>query len=123
MNKQALKKIRKVRRKFSIRKKIFGTPERLRFTIFKSLNHIYAQIVDDVNSKTLVSASTLDKEVKSQIKPETKKSEQSMIVGKTIAKRALEMNIKTVAFDRNGYLYHGRVKALADGARKGGLEL
>ncbi len=123
MNALDIKKRRRVRRKYSIRKKIFGSPDgRLRLTIFKSLNHIYCQIIDDVSKKTLVSASTVDKEVREQVKPEMKKSDKSKLVGQVVAKRALEKNIKLVTFDRNGFLFHGRIKALADGARAAGLE-
>ena len=122
MNNQDLKNKRRERRKFHIRKRISGNPEKLRLTVFKSLNNIYAQIIDDVESKTLVSASTLDKDVKALIKANTKKSDQCRFVGEAIAKKAAEKNISVVAFDRNGYLYHGRVKALAEGARKSGLK-
>jgi len=122
MNTQDKKKRRIVRRKHNIRKKITGSEERLRLTIYKSLSHIYAQIINDVEGKTVVSASTLDKEVKGKITPELKKTEESKLVGKLIAERAVASNIKKVAFDRNGKLYHGRVKALAEAAREGGLE-
>ena len=121
MNIQELKKKKRIRRKFSVRKKIYGTPERMRLSVFRSLNHISAQIIDDVSGKTLASASTLDAEVKGLFKPDTKKVDQGKLVGATLAKRAIEKNIKDVVFDRNGYLYHGRVKALADGAREAGL--
>jgi len=117
-----VKKRKRIRRKHSIRKHINGTPERPRLTVFRSLNHIYAQIIDDVSGKTIVSASTLDKEVREMIKPDAKKVDKSSQVGEVIAKRAVEKNIEAVAFDRNGFLYHGRIKALADGARKGGLK-
>lgn len=112
---------RRLRRKMSIRREIFGTPERYRLTVTRSLTNIYAQIINDVEGKTLVACSSLDKEVRSAIKPEMKKTEISKIVGLHLAKKALSSNVKDVAFDRNGYLYHGRVKALADGAREGGL--
>lgn len=117
-----LKKIRRQRRKNHIRKNISGTNERLRMTIYRSLNHIYVQLIDDDLGKTLLSASTLDKEVVAEIKPEMKKTDKSKLVGRLIAKRAKEKNITNVVFDRNGYLYHGRVKALADAARKDGLQ-
>ncbi|HRP01227.1 MAG TPA: 50S ribosomal protein L18 [Candidatus Kapabacteria bacterium] len=117
-----LKAKRKLRRKRHIIKSMTFKGDRLRLTVFKSLNHIYAQIIDDKEQKTLVSASTIDKEVKSQITSDMKKSDKSVLVGKLIAKRAKEANISNVAFDRNGYIYHGRVKALADGAREGGLQ-
>lgn len=117
-----LKQIRRQRRKNHIRKSISGTNERLRMTIYRSLNHIYVQLIDDDLGKTLLSASTLDKEVVAEIKPEMKKTDKSKLVGSLIAKRAKEKNITNVVFDRNGYLYHGRVKALADAARKDGLQ-
>jgi large subunit ribosomal protein L18 len=117
-----LKKIRRQRRKNHIRKSISGTNERLRMTIYRSLNHIYVQLIDDDLGETLLSASTLDKEVVAEIKPEMKKTDKSKLVGSLIAKRAKEKNITNVVFDRNGYLYHGRVKALADAARKDGLQ-
>jgi large subunit ribosomal protein L18 len=119
---QEIKKKRRLRRKMHIRKQIFGTPEMPRLTVTKSLKHVYAQIIDDVNGQTLVSASTLQKDVKDLLKPESTKIEKSKLVGEAIARKALEKGIKKIAFDRNGYLYHGRIKALADAARKGGLE-
>lgn len=122
MNVQILKAKRRIRRKLSIRKNIFGTQERLRLTVNRSLNHIYAQIINDLEGNTIVSASTIDKEVKVLLKPEMTKVEQSKLVGVTLAKRALASNIKKVAFDRNGFIYHGRIKALADAAREGGLD-
>jgi large subunit ribosomal protein L18 len=122
MRVEIIKLKRRLKRKFHIRKRITGTPERLRLTIFKSLGQIYAQIINDVEKKTIVSCSTIDKEVKTMLKPEMTKTAKSAIVGEVVAKRALQNNITKVAFDRNGYIYHGRVKALADGARKGGLE-
>ena len=105
-----------------IRLKISGTPERPRLNVFRSLEHIYAQVIDDVAGKTLVSASTVDKEVSEQVAGK-KKREQATIVGKIVAQRALDAGIQEVVFDRGGYIYHGRVKALADGAREGGLKL
>lgn len=122
MKRLELKNKRRTRRKFRIRKRISGTPERLRLSVYRSLNNIYAQIIDDVEGKTVVSASTLDKEVKEQIKPDMKPIDKSKIVGMILAKKALDKNIKKIAFDRNGYLYHGRVKALAESARSNGLE-
>ncbi len=122
MNILELKKNKRQRRKFGIRKKIYGSPERYRLTIFRSLNHIYAQIVDDDAGKTLVAASTLEKEVIEGLKPGMKKIERSKLVGAALAKKAIDKDIKKVTFDRNGYLYHGRVKALADAARQAGLE-
>ncbi len=110
------------RAKFRIRKKIFGTPERPRMTVYRSLSQIYIQLIDDVNGKTLVSASTLSKEVVDQVKSAKGKISKSKLVGGLIAKKAAEGGISTVVFDRNGYKYHGRVKALADSARENGLK-
>lgn len=112
---------RRVLRHKKIRRKIVGTPERPRLNVFRSLNHIYAQIIDDVNGHTLVAASTLDKELKEKVESLTKK-EAAKLVGETVAKRAAEKGIETVVFDRGGYIYHGRIKELAEGAREGGLK-
>jgi large subunit ribosomal protein L18 len=109
------------RRKLRIRRKISGTPERPRLSVFRSLKHIYAQVVDDVASTTLAHASTLTKEVKPQT-DEVNKSDAAKLVGKTIAAQLKAKGITKVVFDRNGYLFHGRIKALAEGAREGGLE-
>lgn len=122
MRLQALKAKRRLRRKTRIRGKVFGTPERYRMTVYRSLTNISVQIVDDLEGKTLVSASSLDKDVRDAIKPDMKKVEVSKVVGSALAKKAIEKNIKCVAFDRNGYIYHGRIKALADAAREAGLE-
>lgn len=103
------------KRKRRIRKKIFGTPEKPRLTVYRSLRYVYVQLIDDLNGKTLASASSL----KNGGGANKMKAEE---VGAMIAERALSLKIKNVAFDRNGYLYHGVVKALADGARKAGLE-
>ena len=102
-----------------IRKVSFGTAERPRMSVFRSNKEIYAQIIDDVNGKTLVSASSRDKEMESF---KGTKSEMATAVGKVIADKAVKSGIETVAFDRGGYLYHGRIKSLADGAREGGLK-
>ncbi len=104
-----------------IRNKINGTSLRPRLSVYRSTGEIYAQLIDDEKSVTLVSASTLDKEVKPLLNAKTK-TEQAEIVGKTLAARALKQGIKQVVFDRGGYLYMGRVKALADAARSEGLE-
>ncbi len=109
------------RRKLRIRRKISGTPERPRLSVFRSLKHIYAQVVDDVAGKTLAHVSTLNKDLKPQA-DEAKKSDAAKLVGKTIAEQLKAKGITKVVFDRNGYLYHGRIKALAEGAREGGLE-
>ncbi len=115
------KKNKRLRRKIRIRKKIKGTPERPRLTVFRSLKYIYAQIIDDESGVTLVSASTLEKDIREKLKS-TKDVEAAKAVGELVAKRALEKGIETVVFDRNGYRYHGRVKALADAAREAGLK-
>ena len=109
------------RRHRRIRMKISGTNEVPRLNVFRSASHIYAQVIDDVAGNTLVSASTLDKQLASDLEGKNKKA-QSVVVGKAVAERAAAAGIKQVVFDRGGYLYHGRVKALAEGAREGGLE-
>ncbi len=121
MKVQELKKKRRLKRKKHIRKNMFGTQEKPRLSINRSLQHIYVQIIDDNSQATLASASTLDKDIKASLEGKSKK-EQSKLVGEAIAKRALAANINTVCFDRNGFLYHGRIKELADAARKGGLK-
>lgn len=102
-----------------VRKTITGTPVKPRLSVFRSNNEIYAQLIDDVNGVTLASASSRDKDIDVTSKT---KSEASIIVGEAIAKKALDKNIDSISFDRSGYLYHGRVKSLAEGARKGGLK-
>lgn len=104
-----------------IRNKVKGTSLRPRLSVYRSTGEIYAQLIDDQNGMTLFSASTLDKEVKPLLAGKTK-TEQAQIVGETIAKRALKGNVKQVVFDRGGYLYIGRIKALAESARSAGLE-
>jgi large subunit ribosomal protein L18 len=116
------KKNSRLRSKTKIRKKISGLPERPRLTVYRSLNNIYVQLIDDVNGKTLTSASTLSKELTEELKSAKGKTSKSKEVGKLIAKKALEQNISSVVFDRNGYRYHGRVQAIAEGAREGGLK-
>jgi large subunit ribosomal protein L18 len=113
---------RRIRIKQTIKKKIFGSTERPRFSVYRSLNDIYGQIIDDVTGKTIVSLSTNSKEIKEEVAAVKTKVAQSTLVGKLLAKKAIEKNIGAVVFDRNGYLYHGRVKAFADGAREGGLK-
>lgn len=122
MNTTSLKYKRKARRKRSIKSKVRGTSQVPRLSVFKSLNNVFVQIIDDTTSNTLVSASTIDSEIKGQIKKEMTKTEKSQLVGKVIAERALAKNIKNVRFDRNGNIYTGRIKALADSAREGGLQ-
>ncbi|NLX64107.1 MAG: 50S ribosomal protein L18 [Clostridiaceae bacterium] len=111
----------RLRKHARVRKKIKGTPERPRLCVFRSSKHIYAQIIDDVSSTTLVAASTLDEALKGKLNY-TGNKEAAREVGKLIATKAIEKGIKNVVFDRGGYLYHGRVKELADGAREAGLE-
>ncbi|MER3543506.1 MAG: 50S ribosomal protein L18 [Chloroflexota bacterium] len=110
------------RRHRRVRRRVSGTPERPRLNVFRSAMHIYAQIIDDTRGHTLASASTLDPEVKAQLSNGLKKVDEARIVGRILAQRALAQGLKKVVFDRGGYKYHGRVKALADGAREGGLE-
>jgi large subunit ribosomal protein L18 len=111
----------RLRRHGRVRKHIVGTSERPRLSVFRSLRHIYAQVIDDSREHTLISASTVDQEVETQIQGLTK-TEQARVVGKVLAERALSQGISQVVFDRGGYKYHGRVKALADAAREGGLD-
>jgi len=109
------------RRHQGVRRKVLGTSDRPRLNVFRSLAHIYAQIIDDGQGHTLVSASTLDPELRDKVQG-LSKTEQARLVGQVLAKRALARGVQRVVFDRGGYLYHGRVKALADGSREGGLE-
>lgn len=104
-----------------VRKKVTGTPEKPRLNVFRSVKHIYVQVIDDYSSKTLAAASSVDKELKGKIKTGGN-IEAAKTVGQLLAKRAADKGIKMVVFDRGGYLYHGRIKALADAAREGGLE-
>jgi len=115
------KRLARLRRKRRIRKKIFGTEERPRLCVFKSNRHIYAQMINDVKGITLVAACSLEPEVRKNTVGQ-RRMEISKIVGRLIAKRALEKGIKKVVFDRNGFLYHGCIKALADAAREEGLQ-
>ena len=109
------------RRHRRLRKKVIGTTERPRLNVFRSLRHIYAQIIDDSAGHTLVSASTIDKELR-DVCEDLPKTEAAKTVGETLAERALDQGITAVVFDRGGYKYHGRVQALAEGAREGGLD-
>lgn len=117
-----LKKVNKneKRLKRHLRSTVSGTPERPRLNVFRSLKHIYAQVIDDVNGITIASASTLDKQVADAVKA-TSNKDAAKIVGKLVGERAKEKGIEAVVFDRGGYLYHGRVKELAEGAREAGL--
>ena len=110
------------RRHLRVRKKVKGTAEMPRLCVYRSLNNIYVQIIDDTVGNTLVTASTLDKEIKGNLEGKTK-TEQAKMVGELVAKKALAKGITTVVYDRGGYLYTGRVESLADGAREGGLTL
>jgi large subunit ribosomal protein L18 len=118
MNRNQLKVHKRTRRKRGIRKGIFGLPSRPRLTVFRSAKHIYAQVIDDLAGKTIASASTNEKAEKAT-KGGTCSAAQN--VGKKIAKRAIDAGVKQVVFDRSGFRYHGRIKALADAAREGGL--
>lgn len=113
--------VSRLKRKKRIRKNIFGAQDRPRMSVFRSSNHIYAQIIDDTKGETLVSASSLDREYKEN-PVEGKKRDVAKAVGTLVAKRALDQGITQVVLDRNGFLYHGRVKALSDGAREAGLK-
>ena len=115
-------KARRDKKRVRIRKRIVGTAQRPRLTVFRSGRHGYAQIIDDMSGRTLVEASTVSKELREELLAIKNPTERYKKLGTLTAKRALEKNITTVVFDRNGYLYHGRVKALADGAREGGLK-
>jgi large subunit ribosomal protein L18 len=112
----------RLRRKLSIRKRVSGTEERPRLTVFRSSKHIYAQVIDDTQSVSLVATSTLSKELSKTEGDKKTKREMAELVGASIAKACLAKGITKVVFDRNGYIYHGRIQALADGARKAGLD-
>ena len=120
MDKAKAKRLARQRRHARVRRRVSGTPDRPRLCVFRSLRHIQAQVIDDVSGHTLVAASTLDGEVRSRFDGKGK-SAQAALVGEVIAKRALDAGITQIVFDRGGYKYHGRVKSLADAARKAGL--
>ena len=120
MAKQKTRSLARVRRHARVRKQISGSPDRPRLNVFRSITEIYAQIIDDEAGQTLVSSSSIDKELRAKMEGLTK-VEQAKLVGKDVAERASEKGVETVVFDRGGYRYIGRVKALADGAREGGL--
>ena len=113
------KVLRRQNIRYRIRNKISGSGEKPRLSVFRSNTEIYVQLIDDVTGKTLVSASSQDKDMKAQ---KVTKLEKSKLVGAAIARKATDLGVSKVVFDRSGYLYHGRVKALADGAREGGLQ-
>jgi large subunit ribosomal protein L18 len=112
------KVIRRQKIKFGIRKKISGSAQKPRLSVFRSNSEIYVQLIDDLDSKTLAAASSRDKDIVAQ---KVNKVEKGKLVGAAIARKASELGLKNVTFDRGGYLYHGRVKAVAEGAREGGL--
>jgi large subunit ribosomal protein L18 len=116
-----VKRQARIKRKKRIRKKMVGTSDRPRLSVFRSARHVYAQIVNDASGETVVAASSVEKAVKSQA-PFENKVAQAVHIGKLIAQRAAEKGIKKVVFDRNGFLYHGRIKAVSDGAREAGLD-
>jgi len=120
MNKNKHKDARRTRRRIGIRKRVSGTPERPRLALYRSLNHVYAQVIDDLAGKTLVSASTRDNGLK--IEGTTGNCDAAKTAGELLAQRAKDAGITEVVFDRGGFKYHGRVKAFADAARDGGLK-
>jgi large subunit ribosomal protein L18 len=111
----------RLRRKMSIRKRVLGTSERPRLSVFRSLKHIYVQAIDDTNETVIATASDLEAGLRDEVKG-LKKKERAAKIGEAIGKMLLDKNVNKVVFDRNGYFYHGRVKEVADGARKAGLE-
>lgn len=110
----------RIRRKYSIRKRVNGTTARPRLSVFRSSKHIYAQVIDDTTGETLASASTQSPEIREELTGK-EKIERAQLVGKLIAQKTLAKEITSVVFDRNGFIYHGRVKAVAEAAREGGL--
>ena len=120
IKKQSRSEVR-VKKHMKVRNRFSGTAERPRLAVFRSNNHMYAQIIDDTVGKTLVSASTLDKDVNAEFE-KTNNVEAAAVVGKVVAKKALEKGITTVVYDRGGFIYEGKVKALAEAAREAGLE-
>jgi large subunit ribosomal protein L18 len=122
MNSLKMKNIRHRRRKARIRKTVFGTAVKPRLTVFRSLKHIYAQVIDDTRGRTLLSMSTKNQPIAQAVGKNGGNKTAAAKVGEAVARLALEKGISTVVFDRNGYRFHGRVKALADAARSGGLK-
>lgn len=116
------KRHRRKRAHMRLRNRIHGTAERPRLAVFKSLKHVYAQLIDDFKGETLASASSLDPAVREEMETEGATVEAAKLIGKTVAERAKEKGIERVVFDRGGYIYHGKVKALADAARENGLD-
>ena len=121
MGKTNPRRIARQRRQARVRKRVQGTPLCPRLCVFRSASHIYAQIIDDDNKVTLAAASTLSQDILESLKG-LKKTEQARLVGKSLAAKAMSKDIENVIFDRNGFLYHGRVKALSEGAREAGLQ-
>ena len=121
MLKKADKNAKRLQRHKRVRRKVFGTPQRPRLCVFRSSNNIYAQIIDDTNRVTLVAASSLDEADKGAVN-HTGNKEAAKLVGEMVAKKAVEKGITEVVFDRGGYIYHGRIKELAEGAREAGLK-
>ena len=117
--KAQVKTARRQRIRFNIRRNISGTSTKLRLSVFRSNTEIYVQLIDDINGQTLASASSKDKSIAAN---KASKVDKSKLVGEAIARKAADLGIKDVTFDRSGYLYHGRVKSVADGAREGGLK-
>lgn len=113
---------RRIKIKRYVRQKIKGTSGTPRLSVYRSMNQIYGQLIDDINGKTIISLSSLSKEVKEVLKDAKSKVNKSTLVGKLLAEKAISKNVTKVVFDRNGYLYHGRIKAFAEGARDGGLQ-
>lgn len=122
MTKSRFKTSAREKRHRRVKKKIFGTKEKPRLCVYRSLKHIYAQLIDDTDGGTILGVSTLTKDVKDRTETSMSKVEKSKIVGLALAQRAQSKNIKRVAFDRSGYRYHGRVRGVAEGAREGGLK-
>ena len=121
MIKKVSKNSTRKRRHKRVRNKVVGTPDRPRLNVYRSLKHMYAQVIDDVEGNTIASASTLDEDVKSKLES-TSNKEAAKAVGEVVAKKAIDKGVKEVTFDRGGYIYHGRVKSIAEGAREGGLK-
>lgn len=119
LRKRNPKQAARVKRKVHIRKRVAGTPDKPRLSVFRSARHIYAQLVDDTSGRTLAAASTLDKELRGK---KLKKMDAAKAVGALVAERSLGKQVTAVVFDRNGFLFHGRIKALADAAREKGLK-
>ncbi len=115
------KEIARKKRHYRVRKKVRGTPDRPRLNVFRSVKHIYVQLIDDYSGRTLAAASSIDKELKGKMSTGGN-IEAAKTVGQLVARRAKDRGFKEIVFDRGGYLYHGRIKALADAAREGGLE-